>query len=395
MCIHFIGPAAVFCLVQPEGMQAPVVGRKKDFLFSVTIEVGHYCVGLIAFDPVVVFAQGRAGIHQPLLPVCGCCLEARTVRVEDQGRVVFALVAIGTVIHVADGDHFIYAVCIHVGSDGRAFRKVGAKAFAANAIAASPAPEFGSQVFPDAYCAPVLAGIGSACGDLHTVFFVGANVMNIGRHDNLAESVTIEIAHGGIVVEDAPGGGFAVATELRPPGPKRAVVLVYSAVGLAVHRSGDDDLHEAVGIQVGYTQTPQFPVRGFLGPAGFEVSLAVVHGHPATAVGSDDLLLPVSIHICQHNAGPGTTDIIDCITLVAVVTGFHAPFQAAVTAIQHMNGIAGADDFRFPILVQIGDGRRGIPAGLAPGGASSQLPLENGRGDTSGRAIAVVAMGDQ
>jgi len=373
-----VGPVAVLGLVQPEGVDTAVVGRKEDLQLAVAVQVGQGRVGLVVLDLAIVLAQRRARVDGRCLPVVAARGKAAAVGVEQVDAVVLARwVPHGAVVDVAHGRHFRQAVAVDVADGRRAVGKVGAIALFAHAVARAPASQLDGLALPDADLAPGFAAVHGVGRDVAAAGLVGADVVDVGGHDDLAQAVAVEVADGGVVVVDARGVA-AVVGQLGPAGAQRPVVLVDPGVDLA-GGGGHDDLQGSVAVQVIGRQASQLAIGRVAGPTGLEVALVVIDRDDATAVGGDDLQVAVAVHVGHDDAGPGAAHVAG-VGLAAVVARLHAPPERARRAIEDDDGIGRSDDLGRPVAVEVGHGGGRVPARLAPRvKAAAELPLQDRR----------------
>ena len=362
--------------IQPEGVHTAVIGGIEDLPLAVAIEVGHGRIGLVVLDDAIFLTQGRACIDRWTLPVIACRVETATVGVEQVQAVVLARgVAHVAVIHVA-GDHYFHrTITVDVGDHGRTVGKIGAIALLAHAIAFAPAAELDGQALPHADPAPALPPVHRMGRDLRAVRLVGADIVHVGRDDNLAQAIAIQIADGGIVVKDAIGVA-AVIGQLGPASAERAVMLIDPGIDLAIDRARHDDFQGTIGVQIVDGQAAQLLFCRPPGPAGLKVALVVIHRDIAPAVRGDDLEVAVAIQVRDHDARPGTPHVAGA-RLASIVAGSHTPLQLSGDPVEGHDGVGRSDHLHGPVAIQISDCRGGIPAGLTPGGVTTALlPLE-------------------
>ena len=94
---------------------------------------------------------------------------------------------------------------------------------------------------------------------MRAVLGVGGDVVHVGGDDDLGPVVTVQIRHGGVVIEDAVG--VSVPGQLGPAGTQGAGVLVDPGVDLVVDGAGHDDLQRPVAVQIVDGETAQLAAR--------------------------------------------------------------------------------------------------------------------------------------
>ncbi len=123
-------------------------------------------------------------------------------------------------------------------------------------IAGAPAAQLDFRVFPHAYLAPAFVIVQRVGWNLLAIAFIGADIVHVGRHDQLTRAISIQVADRGIGVEDAMSIAALVA-QLRPPRTQLAIMLVDPCVYFPVNCPGGDDLQGAVFVQVGDRKAAQ------------------------------------------------------------------------------------------------------------------------------------------
>ena len=138
-------------------------------------------------------------------------------------------------------------------------------------------------------------------------------------------------------------------------------------VDLVQARLPDDDLLCAIVVEIAHGQRAEFVAGGLPGPARLEVASVIVDRDVASAGGDHDLQVAIASQVGHDDAWPD-----------AAARRIDAPLYRTVFGIQDEQGVGRADDFHVAVIIQVGDSRGSVPAGLAPGGvATAVLPFES------------------
>ena len=183
--------------------------------------------------------------------------------------------------------------------------------------------------------------------------------------DDLLEAVAVQVGHRHVLVEQARAGTGIAQVARRPAWTNATVGLedVYLGRGGGTGTT-HDDLKLAVIFQVFHRQCADLSATERVSCPD-HVAEAVIDGELIGAAADDHLRRSVTREVCHGDARPDA------------VGARGAPLEAAVGAVQGHDVVSAPDDFRLAVAVEIGDGRRGVPAGVTPwpGQAAAVLPF--------------------
>ena len=368
-----VRPAPVLGLIEPVGVDLAVVGGIENLHEAVAVEVGDHGAGFSFPDDVVVHgARGAAGAGGwDCGPVEAAAAPARAVELEDKRHVIKVGVGRGAaVVDAADHDQLGDTVAVDVGDDGGTLGEVGAVLDAAVGVSA----HVHGVVDVDAHLAPDLRprrAVADVVEDgvrrkLVSVPVEGGDIVRAGGAEDLLEAVAVHVGHGHVLVEQSVAVARFAAASRRPAGTHGAIGLEDVELGRLPDAVANDDLEKAVLLQVRHRQGVNLAAaEGVSRPD--HAAEAVVDGELVGAAADDHLRRTVSRQVGDGDAGPDA------------VAARCAPLEASVGAVQSHDVVRAPDDVLLAVAVEVGDGRGGVPAILAPGRAAAVLPHQDGR----------------
>ncbi len=373
---HDVGPAPVLGLVQPVGVQLPVVGREEDLELSVPVQVGGHGVRHRGLDHVVVLgARPAAGAGaRDGGPVEAAAAPARPVEAQEERHLVEGGVGVGAaVVDVAHHDPLARAVPVDVREHGRAVREVRPVLDAAVRVPA----QVHRVVHVDADLAPDLRPhradvvVDRVRRELVAVAVEGGDVMGVGGAEDFPEAVAVHVGHGHVLVVHAPavaGLAHAAGRPARAHGPVRLVDAELLRVPSAP--TTHDDLEGPVAFEVRHRESSDLAAPERVSrPEG-----------DAEAVVDRELIAPAA-H--DHLEGAVAGQVRDDDTRPHPLGVRGAPLETPGGPVQGDDVVGSPDDVRLAIAVEVRDRGGGVPARLAVGAgdAAAVAPFENGSGN--------------
>ncbi len=194
--------------------------------------------------------------------------------------------------------------------------------------------------------------------------------MRIGRRVDFRIPIAVEVGDRQVLVVHAGAIAGVGLVPRRPAGTHTAVggehvdLLGGDAGGIA-----DDDLEPAVRIEIGQRERAHFAAGKCADrPAAAHTAIGVVHRHLRAAAADHDTDAAVVREVADRHARPDA--IVAC----------GAPLQRTVDTVERDHIVGPGDDIRMPVAVQVGHGRRAVPAGLAPRREAAAVgPLQHRR----------------
>ena len=196
----------------------------------------------------------------------------------------------------------------------------------------------------------------------HIVRIVGA--------DQFALAIAIDVRQCHVLVEAACGIARAVAIHHLGPARSHCAGMLIDKPLIVRTRGADGNLLIAVAVDVGHGQAAQFVAAagGVLGPGGKRQEVGTIDHQLTVSAGRHHLIRAVVVEVGHDDGGPET------LTAPLRADGAHC----SICAIGHHQCIAAPVDLVLAVLIQVGDGRRGVPARFAIPRRTA-LPLERHR----------------